>query len=114
MGQRIEDFTPLIFSMVPKRIANRRTMASMLGNQAWIQDIHGVTTVEVIMEFLQLWDLIIKLDLQPGVTSGISPAQDVIQLGQLMKHCFRDLLPSVLGNGYGKLGLPTRADFSFG
>lgn len=70
MGQRIAIISPLISSMILKRTANRRTIADAFANQAWVQDIHGVATVEVIIEFLQLWDLITEVDLQPGVNDN--------------------------------------------
>ncbi|GJN16450.1 hypothetical protein PR202_gb03439 [Eleusine coracana subsp. coracana] len=65
MGQCIEDISPIIFSMIPRRIANRRTVADALTDFAWVRDIHGVATIEVIFEFLHLWDLITQVNLQP-------------------------------------------------
>lgn len=49
---------------------NKRTVADALANNAWVQDIHGVATVEVIMEFHHLWDLVTVVDLQPGVSDN--------------------------------------------
>lgn len=58
LGQRLEDVTPLIHSMVPKRTTNRRTVREALIDMVWIQDIHGVATAEVIIEFLHLCNII--------------------------------------------------------
>jgi hypothetical protein len=60
---RVEDLAPTIFKMVPKRIANRRSVQEALHELRWIRNIHGEATVPVLTEFLGLWDII----------SGITP-----------------------------------------
>lgn len=50
MGQRETNISPLIFSMISRRIANGRTVADALANHAWVQDIRGVAIVEVIRQ----------------------------------------------------------------
>lgn len=65
-GQYIEDLAPLIFSMIPKRIANKRTVAEALENRRWVSDIHGVATIPVLVDFLSLWDLVSDIVLQQG------------------------------------------------
>lgn len=67
LGQRIEDLAPLIFGMVPKRIANKRTVAEVLQNIRWTRDIHGEATVPVIGQVLQLCNLLSGMQLQIGV-----------------------------------------------
>ncbi|GJN41123.1 hypothetical protein PR202_gn00453 [Eleusine coracana subsp. coracana] len=47
MGQRLEDLSPLIYSMIPKRISNKRIVHDALTDMRWIQDIHGILTIEV-------------------------------------------------------------------
>ncbi|GJN02165.1 hypothetical protein PR202_ga19489 [Eleusine coracana subsp. coracana] len=64
MGQSIEDLTPLISSMVPRRTANKRTVSEALAEMRWIRDIHGVASPVIISEFLKLWDLISEVILQ--------------------------------------------------
>jgi hypothetical protein len=66
-GQRIEDLAPTIFKMVPKRIANSRSVQEALLESRWIRGIHGEAMVLVLTEFLELWDII----------SGTPPQQDV-------------------------------------
>jgi hypothetical protein len=58
LGQRIQDIAPLIFDMVPKKIANKRTVHEALHNWSWIGDIHGVATIDMLHEFLKLWDMV--------------------------------------------------------
>lgn len=59
VGQRIEDLAPLIFQMVPKRIANnKRTVAKAMENFRWTRDIHGEATDPVVIQFLRLCNFI--------------------------------------------------------
>ncbi|GJN27459.1 hypothetical protein PR202_gb15487 [Eleusine coracana subsp. coracana] len=67
MGQRLEDLALLLFSMIPGRIANKRTVSEALANNRWTRDIHGVVTVEVIMEVRNLCNLLAEVMLQPRV-----------------------------------------------
>ncbi|GJM97679.1 hypothetical protein PR202_ga14621 [Eleusine coracana subsp. coracana] len=46
--------------MVPKRVANKRTVAEAMENFVWTGDIHGVATPLVIDQFLQLCDVSLK------------------------------------------------------
>ncbi|GJM95659.1 hypothetical protein PR202_ga12428 [Eleusine coracana subsp. coracana] len=52
----------------PDKSSNRRTVADALTNHGWVQDIRGVATVEVIMDFLHLWDLVTEMALRSGVS----------------------------------------------
>lgn len=68
LGKCIEEVCPLIHSMVPKRIANKKTVAEALSMMSWIRDIHGVASFKVFEEFLMLWDLVTEITLQPEVS----------------------------------------------
>jgi hypothetical protein len=70
-GQRLEDLAPHVSRLVPKRIANRRTVADALDNTRWAQDLHGTITWLVIQEFLLLWDLLAGVILMPGATKKV-------------------------------------------
>ncbi|GJN35184.1 hypothetical protein PR202_gb23943 [Eleusine coracana subsp. coracana] len=67
MGQRIQDLSPLIFSMVPTRIVKKRTVREALAGMGWTRDIHSMVTLEVIHEFIRLGDFLTDITLQPGV-----------------------------------------------
>jgi hypothetical protein len=49
-GRTVAEWAPNLISVVPKRIAQRRTVAQALNNRKWIDDIKGVLSVQVILE----------------------------------------------------------------
>jgi len=53
-GQCIADLVPRLFSLVPKRRANKRTVQEALTNYCWVSDIKGALSVEVFVEYLGL------------------------------------------------------------
>jgi hypothetical protein len=53
--------------MIPKRTANRRTVQEALHNWRWIEDIQGVATMDMLHEFLKLWDMVEGINLQHDV-----------------------------------------------
>jgi hypothetical protein len=52
-GQRVQDIVPLILSMVPNKITNKRTIQEAMENWRWIGYIQGVATIDMLNEFLQ-------------------------------------------------------------
>ena len=42
----------------PKRAVKQQTVAQALHNRRWVSDIKGALTVEVLVEYLQIWDLV--------------------------------------------------------
>ena len=66
-GQSIVDLAPRLLAFVPKRIANRRTVEEAMADRSWVMDIRGGLSVEVILDFLSLWDLIYDFQLQPDI-----------------------------------------------
>jgi hypothetical protein len=66
-SQSISDLAPLIASMIPKRISNRRRVAEALTDWTWVNDIHGTVMVQIILEFLNLCSLLAVVSLQPRV-----------------------------------------------
>jgi hypothetical protein len=65
LGQRVSDLAPRLFAIIPKRIANNRSVLEALTNRKWISDIKGALLVGVIVDYVQLWDLLSKVVLQP-------------------------------------------------
>ena len=53
-GQSIADLAPRLLAVVPKRIANRRTVEEAMANRSWVMDIRGDLPVEVILDFLSM------------------------------------------------------------
>ena len=64
-GQSLLDLAPVLVVAVPKRILNRRTVAQALLNRTWIRDIQGALSVQVIMDYLHLWDILEEMVLIP-------------------------------------------------
>jgi hypothetical protein len=66
-GKRVSDIAPRLFSIIPKRIINRRTVQQALLNRRWIADIKGALTVGAIVDYLQnLWNILTNFVLQPN------------------------------------------------
>jgi hypothetical protein len=66
LGQNVCSLAPRLFAIIPKRIANRRTVLEALSNRKWISDIKGALSVGVIVEYSNLWELLSEIVLQPG------------------------------------------------
>jgi hypothetical protein len=64
-GQNLEQLVPSLFVRVPTRIKNRRTVREALTDSRWIKHLCGTVTWQVIHEFLQLWDVLTIVHLQP-------------------------------------------------
>jgi len=65
-GQSLKHTLPNLFRIVTAR-GKGRTVADALNNRRWISDLKGALTVDVIIEYLQLWDLLENFELQPAV-----------------------------------------------
>ena len=61
------EIAPNLFKTVPKRIVNRRTVAQALQNRSWVHDIKGALTVEVLVDYLLIWDMVDGVVLQQNV-----------------------------------------------
>lgn len=65
-GKSFEHSYPHLFAAVATR-AKGRTVFDALNNRRWISDLKGALTVNVLLEYLQLWDLLENVELQPEV-----------------------------------------------
>jgi hypothetical protein len=48
-------------------LRKRKTVQQALRDNSWVRDISGSLPVEVIVEFLVIWDLTQNIQLQPGI-----------------------------------------------
>ncbi|WVZ56128.1 hypothetical protein U9M48_006704 [Paspalum notatum var. saurae] len=58
---------PHIASSHAKRVVKRRTVSQALTNRSWVADIRGALTVQVLVEYLAIWDLVDGLELRADV-----------------------------------------------
>ncbi|WVZ52503.1 LOW QUALITY PROTEIN: hypothetical protein U9M48_003556 [Paspalum notatum var. saurae] len=64
-GKSVADLAPNLFRVIPKRIIKRRTVSQALSNRTWVSDIKGGLTVQVLSEYLHIWELVEDIALQP-------------------------------------------------
>lgn len=67
LGRNILKMAPNLCMLVAKRVVKRYTVAHALNNGKWITDIKGPLTVQVINEYLQIWDSVFGIGLQEGI-----------------------------------------------
>jgi hypothetical protein len=64
-GRNLKDLAPRLLAAVPRQIRNSRTVHTTLANRSWLNDIKGALTVEVLADFLDLWDAILTVNVNP-------------------------------------------------
>ena len=64
-GRCIQELAPCLFNAVGPRIVKCRTVAQGLENNKWVLDISGALTVQVILNFLLVWDATRAVQLRP-------------------------------------------------
>ncbi|WVZ83087.1 hypothetical protein U9M48_030267 [Paspalum notatum var. saurae] len=66
-GKTVAELAPNLFSLIPKGIVEQRTVSQALSNRRWVEDIRGALTVQVLLEYLAIWDMVDGLVLQHDV-----------------------------------------------
>jgi hypothetical protein len=66
-GHTMAEIAPNLIKTAGKRTAKPRTVAQATQNRRWVGDINGALTIEVLIEYLHIWDLVDGLLLQPDV-----------------------------------------------
>ncbi|WVZ64360.1 LOW QUALITY PROTEIN: hypothetical protein U9M48_013890 [Paspalum notatum var. saurae] len=66
-GKCIADLAPALFAAVQKRAIKCRTVAQGLHNRSWVMDVRGALSVQVLTEYLLVWDLVDDTVLQLDV-----------------------------------------------
>jgi hypothetical protein len=67
LGKNIAEIAPLLFAAIPKRRRQKTYCARTLLNHAWTLDIQGALTIGIIVDYIQVWDLLIDFQLQSEV-----------------------------------------------
>ena len=57
-GCAIKEIAPALLATVPPKVQKQRTVAQGLLNRTWVKDITGALTVQVLVEYLQIWNLV--------------------------------------------------------
>ncbi|WVZ93635.1 hypothetical protein U9M48_039600 [Paspalum notatum var. saurae] len=63
-GKTLAELAPNLFNTIPKKTVQRRTVSQALDNRRWVSDIKGALTVQVLSEYLLVWDLVDGVELQ--------------------------------------------------
>ena len=63
LGQNLENLAPNVFKCVPPKIRRTRTVDDALLNLSWVSDIKGALGWLGLVEYLQLWDLVLDFTL---------------------------------------------------
>jgi len=58
---------PNLFKSVSEKTMKCRTVAQALINRRWVSDTEGVLTVQVLVEYLLIWDLVDGFVLQQDI-----------------------------------------------
>ncbi|WVZ76691.1 hypothetical protein U9M48_024644, partial [Paspalum notatum var. saurae] len=66
-GKPVAELAPYLLNAIPKKIVKRRIVSQALINRSWVTDIKGALTVQVLREYLLIWDLVDEVTLQDGV-----------------------------------------------
>jgi hypothetical protein len=106
----VADLAPNLFLIILKRISKRRAMGQALLNRVWVSDIQGALIVQVLAEFLRIWELVEGTILHPDV-----PDQICWKLSSTGQYSSKSSYDSMIigsirfsphpGRGFGKLGL---------
>jgi hypothetical protein len=64
-GLTMAEMAPNLFRAIPKRTIKRNTVAHALFGRSWVHDVKGALTVQVLFEYLQVWDFVEEVVLQP-------------------------------------------------
>jgi hypothetical protein len=63
----LAEWVPNLFRLVPKRAVKMHTVGQALTNRSWVADIRGALMVQVLVEYLAIWDLVDGLELRADV-----------------------------------------------
>ena len=107
---------PHLFAAIAPR-ARKRSVFDALTAARWITDIKGALTLEVLAEYLELWEVLSNFSLQTEV-DDVHVWQFLLLvstlLNQLMKLYPLELLDLALGNRFGRAGHQASANSFYG
>jgi len=66
-GKGLAEIAPCLYAAVSPRDRKQKTVSSALCGDSWISDTSGALTVQVILEYLLVWDMTRDIQLTQGV-----------------------------------------------
>jgi len=66
-GNSLAELAPNLVLAISKRARKQRTVFQALTNRRWVKDIRGALTVQVLVEYVKVWEMVDDVILQPGV-----------------------------------------------
>ena len=63
----VAELAPNLIKSIPKRIIRSRMVAHAVLNRRWLADVKDALTLQVLVGYLLVWDLVDGLDLQQGI-----------------------------------------------
>uniref|UniRef100_A0A0A8Z0V1 Reverse transcriptase zinc-binding domain-containing protein n=1 Tax=Arundo donax TaxID=35708 RepID=A0A0A8Z0V1_ARUDO len=66
-GKNIIEMASHLTDLVSRQAKNQRTVSQALDSGRWVRDIQGSPSVIALDEYLQLWNILSSIQLQPGV-----------------------------------------------
>ncbi|WVZ84849.1 LOW QUALITY PROTEIN: hypothetical protein U9M48_031834, partial [Paspalum notatum var. saurae] len=70
-GKRVVDMAPNLFRAIPKRVAKRHKVSQAVRSISWVPDIKGALTVQVLIEYLHIWELLEEVIIQPDTPDNL-------------------------------------------
>lgn len=108
----VAELVPYLIKLIP-----RRPRKQGLNNRRWVEDIRGALTVQVIVEYLRIWDLVDDLVLQqdvPDQHKWILAQSTPTPVSLLITYISSDPSNSLHGREFRKVGLRCAVNFSYG
>ncbi|WVZ84165.1 hypothetical protein U9M48_031224 [Paspalum notatum var. saurae] len=104
-GRMVVEWAPNLVNLIPKRLVQRRTVSQAPTNRSWVTNMKGALTVQVIVEYLLIWDLVDDMILQPD-----NPDQHCWKLSSSGSYSCKSAYNTMFigtivppGNGFGRV-----------
>lgn len=112
-GNSVDELAPNLVLAVSKKTRKRCTVSQALTNRRWVTDISGSLTVQVLVEYLRVWELVDEVTLQPGI-----PNQFLWRSTQSGLYSYQSAYQAfflgALSLDLGRVGAPSSANSSSG
>jgi hypothetical protein len=66
-SRSIAEIPMLLYAAITQKKRQKRTVQEALPVHAWAYDIQGALTIGIIIKYIQVWDLLLEIQLQSEV-----------------------------------------------